>query len=538
MDKQNSASITKQEWQGLPFFSVVPMRARKLHKELLFPRKLTTHKLELKVCAGRHIDNARKESPQRKKLRDFDKSKTPLTLAPSTPLQSSEKLHEDHIHLHSDQAIGRIVSAQANFMRVIVLNPGERKEGLTKEHDLEGIEQAVLHHNDHVAHSRIEKASLADGMLLDESEVLDREGKLGMELLCVVRALLKKIKRRVMVGDKVLISGVDWIDGRGMIEQVLDRESEIWDPPVANVDQLLVLASLDRPRPEPLSLSRFLIEAESTGIPFTVVFNKTDLVSLEDVSDWERRLNSWGYKPLFCSAAMKLGIGSLVDILANRTSAIIGPSGVGKSSVINALCDEAGVKLWSRSCEEESTNAIDSDAVQTWSEVFEEQAVGEVSERSGRGKHTTRHVSLLKLPKAGYLADTPGFNQPGLAKVSTKSLPFLFPEIRIKLSESQCAFANCLHIGEPNCVVGGDWERYAHYLQLLEEVKKREQLEMKTFGTKRENEMRYKVKAFGVKQAEPRLVLKKHRRISRHSGKQDLAVELAEDADEVSLRED
>lgn len=83
--------------------------------------------------------------------------------------------------------------------------------------------------------------------------------------------------------------------------------------------------------------------------------------------------------------------------------------------------------------------------VQSWSEVFEEQAVGEVSERSGRGKHTTRHVSLLKLPKAGYLADTPGFNQPGLAKVSTKSLPFLFPEVLLGLVYC-CYFARYIAI--------------------------------------------------------------------------------------------
>lgn len=531
MEKHNSASfIRKQDWHGLPSFPIVPIRARKL-QELLMPRKLTTHKLEFKVCAGRRVNISGKESPQKKKLRDFDKSKTRLNLEHPAPLQSSEKLHEDQIDLQSDQAIGCIVSAQANFMRVIVLNSGEKKEGLATKGDSARIEHAV-HNIDRVQGSYTEKTILASGMPMDTTEVLHRQDKTGRELLCVVRALLKKIKRRVMVGDKVLISGIDWIDGRGMIEQVLDRQTEIWDPPVANVDQLLVMASLDRPRPEPMSLGRFLVEAESTGIPFTVVFNKADLGSPKDVSDWESRLTSWGYKPLFCSAVSKLGIDSLVKILANRTTAIIGPSGVGKSSVINALCDEAGLKLWSRNCEEETMNIIGSDVVQNWSKGFEEQAVSEVSERSGRGKHTTRNVSLLKLPKAGYLADTPGFNQPGLAQVSSRSLPSLFPEIRKKLSETQCAFADCLHVGEPNCVVGGDWERYADYLQLLEEVKKREQLEMKTFGTKRESEMRYKVKALGVKQAEPRLVLKKHRRISRHSEKQDFAVELAEDADE------
>ena len=95
------------------------------------------------------------------------------------------------------------------------------------------------------------------------------------------RALLKKIKRRVMVGDKVLVGSIDWVDRRGMIENVFHRTSEILDPPVANVDQLLVLFSLEQPKPEPFTLTRFLVEAESTGIPLTLALNKTELVDNE-----------------------------------------------------------------------------------------------------------------------------------------------------------------------------------------------------------------------------------------------------------------
>lgn len=97
----------------------------------------------------------------------------------------------------------------------------------------------------------------------------------------MVRALLKKIKRRVMVGDKVLVGSIDWVDRRGMIENVFQRNSEILDPPVANVDHLLVLFSLEQPRLEPFTLTRFLVEAESTGIPLTLAVNKTELVDNE-----------------------------------------------------------------------------------------------------------------------------------------------------------------------------------------------------------------------------------------------------------------
>lgn len=107
------------------------------------------------------------------------------------------------------------------------------------------------------------------------------EGAIGMELLCVVKAVLKKIKRRVLVGDKVLVGSIDWVDRRGMIEDVFQRKTETADPPVANVDHLLVLFSMDQPKPEAFTLTRFLVEAESTGIPFTFAFNKSELVTEE-----------------------------------------------------------------------------------------------------------------------------------------------------------------------------------------------------------------------------------------------------------------
>lgn len=104
---------------------------------------------------------------------------------------------------------------------------------------------------------------------------------IGVELLCVVRELLKKIKRKVMVGDKVLVGSIDWVDRRGKIENVFQRNSEILDPPVANVDHLLVFFSLEQPKLEPFTLTRFLVEAESTGIPLTLALNKTELVDKE-----------------------------------------------------------------------------------------------------------------------------------------------------------------------------------------------------------------------------------------------------------------
>ncbi|KAF5203447.1 Small ribosomal subunit biogenesis gtpase rsga [Thalictrum thalictroides] len=381
--------------------------------------------------------------------------------------------------LLNNQAIGMVASAQANFMRVIV-------DSNEKNHK-------------------------------------EDEEKSGVELLCVVKAVLKKIKRRVLVGDKVLVSSIDWIDKRGMIENVFQRKSEISDPPVANVDHLLLLFSLEQPKIEAFSLTRFLIEAESTGIPLTLALNKSELVDEETQVAWDIKLRGWGYKPIFCSVETKVGLDSLEFILREQTSVIVGPSGVGKSSLINALRGSRHVL--------EEDNWLANIEGCKW---FDDQRVGEVSIRSGRGKHTTRHVSLLPLSGGGYLADTPGFSQPSLMKVTKKSLAQLFPEVKKMLGASEpvkCSFSDCLHLGEPGCVVKGDWERYSYYLQLLDEIKIREEFQLRTLGTKKESDVRYKMGDMGVKQAEPRLVLKKHRRQSRKRINQSIIEEL-DDLDE------
>ncbi|KAF8018453.1 hypothetical protein BT93_H3364 [Corymbia citriodora subsp. variegata] len=394
---------------------------------------------------------------------------------------------DDEPPLSDSQAIGTVAAAQANFMRVIVQS-------------LPSIEGVGI----------------------------------GVELLCVVKAVLKKIKRRVLVGDKVLVGSIDWVDRRGMIENVFQRRTEILDPPVANVDHLLVLFSMEQPKVEPFLLTRFLVEAESTGIPLTLALNKCELVDEEMLVAWKSRLRSWGYRPIFCSVESEKGLDSLAFTLRDQTTVIVGPSGVGKSSLINAL----------RSSNRPSDAAADTNWFEPIldSKWYEDQRVGEVSLRSGRGKHTTRNVSLLPLSGGGYLADTPGFNQPSLLKVTKQSLAEAFPEIREKLKASEpakCSFSNCLHLGEPGCILEGEpLERYPYYFQLVDEIRVREEFQLRTFGTKKESDVRYKVGDMGVKQAEPRLEPKKHRRPSRKRINQSILDELDELDDDDSLLDD
>ncbi|KAL5163867.1 Small ribosomal subunit biogenesis GTPase RsgA 1, mitochondrial [Glycine soja] len=450
-------------------FSMLRHRAAASAAPLLLLRRFRC----LRIAARHQQQNPNKQAPpSRNLLKAKQTLKEFSSLAPVLSLEASPPLTES-------QAIGVVAASQANFMRVIVPENDEPSGSFR-----------------------------------------------GVEILCVVRALLKKIKRRVMVGDKVLVGSIDWVDRRGMIENVFHRTSEILDPPVANVDQLLVLFSLEQPKPEPFTLTRFLVEAESTGIPLTLALNKTELVDNEIISSWKARLRSWGYEPVFCSVESGHGLDLLGFKLRDQTTVIVGPSGVGKSSLINALRSNPSNAA-------EGENWFEPVLGSKW---LEDQRVGEVSTRSGRGKHTTRHVSLLPLSEGGFLADTPGFNQPSLLKVTKQSLAQTFPEIRKMLSASEiekCSFNNCLHLGEPGCIVKGDWERYSYYFQLLDEIRIREEFQLRTFGTKREGDVRLKMGDMGVQQAEPRLEPKKHRRQSRKRINQSILDELDDDDDNL-----
>ena len=308
-------------------------------------------------------------------------------------------------------------------------------------------------------------------------------------LLCTRRTRLKKIGQKVMVGDRVKVEEADWQNARGAISEVLPRTTELQRPPVANAERVLLVFALEEPTLDPWQLSRFLVKAESTALELCLCLNKCDLITETQQQQWQQRLQEWGYEPTYISVKQELGIENLLERLSGTVTVVAGPSGVGKSSLIDALIPSINLRI------------------------------ATVSGKLQRGRHTTRHVELFELPGGGLLADSPGFNQPDLDCLPGE-LAWYFPEAKARLRAGTCQFSDCLHRHEPNCVVRGDWERYEYYLDFLDKtIARQETLQQQP---DEESSMKLKVKRSGKSQYEPRLEAKKYRRTSRKEKHQNL----------------
>lgn len=382
----------------------------------------------------------------------------------------------------STSAIGQVVAAQANFLRVRV----------------------------------------------EEGDGVDKKPP-QTQLLCVVRALLKKIKQTVLVGDRVKVIGIDWVDGRGMVEEVLPRRSQLAEPPVANVNHVVLVFAMSKPVLQPGPATRYLVTAEASELPVTMVLNKADLVSEAEREEMLHSVRSWGYNAISVSTLDGRGLSELEEVMKGRVTVIAGPSGAGKSSIINALrLRHAGLDDVSHFYKGDVLLPHPTGSSQTTLNV-DLQAVGSVSERIGRGKHTTRNVVLLELGQGGLVADTPGFNQPSV-KIRPAQLGDYFPEIRAAKEANPCAFSDCQHLEEPGCGVRGPWDRYEIYKDLHKELQILEEEEATRAISKRQREgnVRLKTRAGGKAVVEARLESKSHRRESRRSVKQRLS-ELAKE---------
>ena len=238
------------------------------------------------------------------------------------------------------------------------------------------------------------------------------------------------------------------VEKTGNMTRILPRKNELIRPAVANIDQALVVFAVTEPKPHYNLLDRFLVMMERKEIPVILCFNKTDLAEHPEIAELEEVYASCGYPVLFTSAKKEENIEKLKQMLKGKTTSIAGPSGVGKSSLINLL--QSGVQM----------------------------ETGSISRKIARGKHTTRHSELIMISPDSYIMDTPGFSSLYVNDFEKEELKYYFPEF--SPYEGKCRFNGCDHIHEPGCAVKEAVEsgaihkiRYEDYTEMYRELKEK-----------------------------------------------------------------
>ncbi len=266
----------------------------------------------------------------------------------------------------------------------------------------------------------------------------------GDRLLCKLRGKFKKQGIRPITGDFVEYTHV--VNNEGVVENILNRRTELKKPSVANVDQVVIVTTIEKPEVPFDILDRFIMLVENERLPIVIVLNKIDLLSDEKINQFESIYGKL-YPIVKTSALKNIGLEDLKEHLKDKISVFAGMSGVGKSSLLNAI--ESNLKL----------------------------RTGEISEKLGRGKHTTTAAELLRLSFGGWVVDTPGFASLEIDGISMDRLRGLF----IEFPTDMCYFPDCLHIDEPGCYVKEllskgkiSTSRYESYQKFLKEIEELE----------------------------------------------------------------
>lgn len=265
---------------------------------------------------------------------------------------------------------------------------------------------------------------------------------------CKAKGIFRKDKIKPLVGDIVEIELTDQEKLLGNIIGILPRKNMLIRPAAANIDQALVIFAIVKPDPNYNLLDRFLITMEKQKLPCIICFNKKDIAAEEEKSELAAAYGGCGYHVLFVSGRLEQGIEEIRKLLKGKTTVVAGPSGVGKSTIINALCPQANMET------------------------------GEISRKIERGKHTTRHAQLFALSDDTYICDTPGFTSLSLFEMEKEELQSFYPEFAEY--EKNCRFGGCAHLSEPVCGVKEALKegkiskvRYDNYVMLYEELKNR-----------------------------------------------------------------
>ena len=265
---------------------------------------------------------------------------------------------------------------------------------------------------------------------------------------CKAKGIFRKEQIKPLVGDMVEIELTDEEKLLGNIVKILPRKNTLIRPASANIDQALVIFAIVKPDPNYTLLDRFLITMEQQNLPAIICFNKKDIATEEERQELIAAYGGCGYQVLFVSGIQNDGLDEIKAHLKGKTTVVAGPSGVGKSTIINALYPAARMET------------------------------GEISRKIERGRHTTRHAELFALSDDTFIMDTPGFTSLNIGEMEKEELQGFYPEFAEY--EKDCKFGGCAHISEPVCGVKEALAegkisrvRYDNYVMLYEEVKSR-----------------------------------------------------------------
>lgn len=263
---------------------------------------------------------------------------------------------------------------------------------------------------------------------------------------CKAKGIFRNRKIKPLVGDDVEFTVLDEKEQTGNIVDILERKNQLIRPAVANIDQAMIVFAVTDPEPNLNLLDRFLITMEMQNVPVVICFNKKDLGTEEKISALRAVYEAAGYLVYLTDAKSGEGLSEIKDLLRGKTTALAGPSGVGKSSLTNEIQPEAGMET------------------------------GTISEKIKRGRHTTRHSELFFVEQDTFVMDTPGFSSIYVEELKPEELSFYFPEFEPFVPE--CRFLGCVHVGERECGVKTAVKegkiaksRYENYRLIYEELK-------------------------------------------------------------------
>ena len=269
------------------------------------------------------------------------------------------------------------------------------------------------------------------------SEIIEAKG----------RGIFKKDGITLAVGDRVELEIIDETGRKGVINSIYPRKNQFIRPPIVNVDTFVVVFAASKPKPNLVLVDKFLVMAEMHGVEAVICINKSDLVSRDELDEY-RNVYDGIYPVIAVSARTGEGMDELKKAISGKTAAFAGPSGVGKSTITNALVPHANMET------------------------------GSISEKTKRGRHTTRHAEIFKAEGGGRIFDTPGFTSFEIMEADEDSLMHYYPDI--EHFSGDCYYDNCRHLKEPQCAVREALKegkihrlRYESYSANMEEIKNR-----------------------------------------------------------------